>query len=122
MRQGAIRPLLRAFEKISHRAVADAGFRAQFGLFDWGRVAHPDRPRLQGSLTPQPPRLFLHHRRRLNGVEIHREQRRSPAASAYNDALNSAFFGLRVMGEFLRTLLPVRTIPTRHSVMQVLLD
>lgn len=34
MRQ-AIRPLLRAFEKISHRAVADAGFRAQFGLFDW---------------------------------------------------------------------------------------
>src|SRR5690606_41024155 len=31
----AIRPLLRAFEKISHRAVADADFRAQFGLVDW---------------------------------------------------------------------------------------
>src|SRR5690606_21227406 len=29
MRQ-AIRPLLRAFEKISHQAVADADFRAQF--------------------------------------------------------------------------------------------
>src|SRR5690606_8702833 len=30
----AIRPLLRDIEKISHRAVADADFRAQFGLFD----------------------------------------------------------------------------------------
>ena len=41
MRQ-AIRPLLRAFEKISHRAVADAGFRAQFGLFDWEESRGPD--------------------------------------------------------------------------------
>ncbi|HNS39001.1 MAG TPA: hypothetical protein PKJ56_02010, partial [Promineifilum sp.] len=31
----AIRPLLHAFEKISHLAVADADFRTQFGLFDW---------------------------------------------------------------------------------------
>ena len=34
MRSG-IRPLLTAFEKISHAAVADREFRAQFGLFDW---------------------------------------------------------------------------------------
>jgi hypothetical protein len=44
-----------------------------------------------------------------------------PAASAYNDVLNSAFFGLRVMGLFLKTY-SVRTLPTRHSVMHVLLD
>ena len=44
-----------------------------------------------------------------------------PAASAYNDVLNSAFFGLPVIGQFLKQY-SVRTIPTRHSVMHVLLD
>lgn len=31
----AIRPLLRGFDKISQRAIADAEFRQQFGLYDW---------------------------------------------------------------------------------------
>ncbi|MCA9874571.1 MAG: hypothetical protein KC441_12970, partial [Anaerolineales bacterium] len=31
----SIRPLLGAFDKISHRAIADTEFRQQFGLYDW---------------------------------------------------------------------------------------
>jgi hypothetical protein len=119
--RGAIRPLLRAFEKISHLAVADADFRAQFGLFDWeeplihldpGYKVHSPLSRLDSFFITDGETLSLKFTE--NNAEV-------PAASAYNDVLNSAFFGLRVMGDFLRTY-SVRSIPTRHSVMQVLLD
>ncbi len=119
--RGAIRPLLRAFEKISHRAVADADFRAQFGLFDWeeplihidpGFKVHSPLSRLDSFFITDGETLSLKFTE--NNAEV-------PAASAYNDVLNSAFFGLRVMGQFLRSY-SVRSIPTRHSVMQVLLD
>ncbi len=117
----AIRPLLRAFEKISRAAVADADFREQFGLFDWeegliridpGYRIHSPLSRLDSffvtdSETPE-----------LKFTEYNAEV---PAASAYNDVLNSAFFGLPVIGQFLKQY-SVRTIPTRHSVMHVLLD
>ena len=44
-----------------------------------------------------------------------------PAASAYNDVLNEVFFGLPVMGQFLRHY-AIRPVPTRHSVLHVLLS
>lgn len=119
--RGAIRPLLRAFEKISHRAVADADFRVQFGLFEWeeplihidpGYKVHSPLSRLDSFFITDGETLSLKFTE--NNAEV-------PAASAYNDVLNSAFFGLRVMGQFLKTY-SVRSIPTRHSVMQVLLD
>jgi hypothetical protein len=44
-----------------------------------------------------------------------------PAASAYNDVLNTVFYGLPVMVGFLKRY-SVRSMPTRHSVMHVLLD
>jgi hypothetical protein len=117
----AIRPLQRAFEKISHRAVADIDFRAQFGLFDWeepliqidpGYKVHSPLSRLDSFFVTDGSALELKFTE--NNAEV-------PAASAYNDVLNSAFFGLRVMGDFLKQY-SVRTLPTRHSVMQVLLD
>ena len=117
----AIRPLLRAFNKISHAAVADADFRAQFGLFDWeepliqidpGYRIHSPLSRLDSFFVTDGENV------ELKFTEYNAEV---PAASAYNDVLNSAFFGLPVMGEFLKQY-SVRTIPTRHSVMHVLLD
>lgn len=119
--RSAIRPLLRAFEKISHLAVADVDFRAQFGLFEWeepliqidpGFKVHSPLSRLDS---------FFVTNGRVMELKFTENNAEVPAASAYNDVLNSAFFGLRVMGEFLKRY-SVRTIPTRHSVMQVLLD
>ncbi len=120
MRRG-IRPLLRAFEKISRMAVADTEFRAQFGLFDWeepliqidpGFKGHSPLGRLDSFFVTEGESM------QLKFTEYNAEV---PAASAYNDVLNSAFFGLPVMGEFLKRY-SVRTIPTRHSVMHVLLQ
>ncbi len=119
--RAAIRPLLTAFEKVSHAAVADVDFRAQFGLFEWeepliqidpGYRSHSPLSRLDSFFITDGDAL------KLKFTEYNAEV---PAASAYNDVLNSAFFGLPVMGEFLKQY-SVRTIPTRHSVMHVLLD
>lgn len=117
----AIRPLLQAFEKISHLAVDDSEFRAQFGLFDWeepliqidpGFKVHSPLSRLDSFYIPDGDKTSLKFTE--NNAEV-------PAASAYNDVLNSAFYGLPVMGKFIKSY-SVRPIPTRHSVMHVLLD
>ncbi len=114
-----IRPLLRAFDKISRRAVGDAEFRQQFGLFDWeeeliqidpGYDMHTPLTRLDS--------FFITSQGELKFTEYNAEV---PAASAYNDVLNEVFYGLPVMGNFMRKYV-VRPLPTRHSVMHVLLD
>ncbi|HMT19944.1 MAG TPA: hypothetical protein PKE20_01650, partial [Promineifilum sp.] len=100
--RSAIRPLLRAFEKISHRAVADVDFRSQFGLFEWeepliqidpGFKVHSPLSRLDSFFVTDGRVMELKFTE--NNAEV-------PAASAYNDVLSSAFFGLRVMGECLK--------------------
>ena len=114
-----IRPLLHAFDKISRRAIADADFRGQFGLFDWeeeliqidpGYDMHTPLTRLDA--------FFITSQSELKFTEYNAEV---PAASAYNDVLNEVFYGLPVMGSFMRKYV-VRPLPTRHSVMHVLLD
>jgi hypothetical protein len=121
--QRQIKPLLSAFRKISQAAVLNAEFREQFSLFDWeeqliqldhGYSNHTPLTRLdaffladEGQGKPE-----------LRFTEYNAEV---PAASAYNDVLNEVFFGLPVMGEFLRHYV-VRPLPTRHSVLHVLLD
>ena len=120
MRAG-IHPLLTAFEKISHAAVADREFRAQFGLFDWeetlihvdpGYRVHAPLSRLDSFFITEGDTL------ELKFTEYNAEV---PAASAYNDVLNEVFFGLPVMGQFLRHY-AIRPVPTRHSVLHVLLS
>ncbi len=114
-----IQPLLRAFDKISRRALADPEFRAQFGLFDWEEHLIPIDPgyNMHTPLT----RLDAFFVTSLNELKFTEYNAEVPAASAYNDVLNEAFYGLRVMGEFMRKYV-VRPLPTRHSVMHVLLD
>jgi hypothetical protein len=116
-----IRPLLSSFEKISRAAVADADFRGQFGLFDWeeqlihddpGYKVHAPLSRLDSFFVTDGEGLALKF------TEYNAEV---PAASAYNDVLNDVFFGLPVMGQFLKHY-AVRPLPTRHSVLHVLLE
>jgi hypothetical protein len=118
LRQG-IRPLLSAFAKISQAAVDDAEFRRQFALYDWeeeliqtdaGYHGHTPLSRLDA--------FFVTANNELRFTEYNAEV---PAASAYNDVLTEVFYGLPVMGDFLRHYV-VRPLPTRHSVLHVLLD
>lgn len=115
-----IRPLLRAFGKIAEVALEDATFRQQFGLFDWEEeLIHVD-----AGFTPTSPLSRLdaffitEEKLELRFTEYNAEV---PAASAYNDVLNDVFYGLPVMGKFMRQY-AVRPVPTRHSVLHVLLD
>lgn len=118
MRQ-QIRPLLSAFQKISDRAVEDASFCEQFGLLEWeqqlikqenpGYASHAPLTRLDA--------FFVADTNELKFTEYNAEV---PTASAYNDVLNEVFYGLPVMGEFLRHY-AVRPLPTRHSVLHELM-
>ena len=86
MRAG-IRPLLTAFEKISHAAVADREFRAQFGLFDWEEsLIHVDPGyRVHAPLS----RLDSFFVTEGDGMELKFTEYNAevPAASAYNLSL-----------------------------------
>lgn len=114
-----IRPLLRAFEKISERGVSDADFRTQFGLFDWEEelIQHDPGYKSHTPLT----RLDAFYVTSANELKFTEYNAEVPAASAYSDVLNEIFYGLPVMGSFMRDY-AVRPLPTRHSVMHVLLD
>ena len=115
----SIRPLLRAFEKISELAVVDPEFCAQFGLLEWEDELIKHEPKYRGH-TPltRLDAFYVTENSELKFTEYNAEV---PAASAYNDVLNEVFYGLPVMGEFLRKY-AVRPLPTRHSVLHVLLD
>lgn len=115
----SIRPLLRGFDKISQRAVADAEFRQQFGLYDWEEELVQVDPGFK-SHTPL-TRLDAFYVTENNELRFTEYNAEVPAASAYNDVLNSVFFGLPVMGAFMQQYV-ARPLPTRHSVMHVLLD
>ena len=92
-----------------------------FGLFDWeeslihvdpGYRVHAPLSRLDSFFITEGDAL------ELKFTEYNAEV---PAASAYNDVLNEVFFGLPVMGQFLRHY-AIRPVPTRHSVLHVLLS
>lgn len=114
-----IRPLLRAFNIISEAAVQSAEFRKQFDLYDWeeelvqvdpGYKTHIPLSRLDA--------FYITSNNELRFTEYNAEV---PAASAYNDVLTEVFYGLPVMGDFLRHYV-VRPLPARHSVLHVLLN
>ncbi len=114
----AIRPLLSAFNKISKLAIEDGEFCEQFGLLDWEKELIQHDPGYNGH-TPltRLDAFFVTDTNELKFTEYNAEV---PAASAYNDVLNEVFFGLPVMGMFMRQY-QVRPLPTRHAVLHVLM-
>ncbi|MBV9019083.1 MAG: hypothetical protein JOZ71_00035 [Ktedonobacteraceae bacterium] len=111
--------LLRAFDKVYRVAMEDATFRAQFGLLDWEeQLIHHDPGFYYASAFARPDTFFVTERGSLCLIEYNGE---SPASPAYCDTFIEIFYGLPVMREFLRHY-EVRSLPSRHSVMHVLLD
>lgn len=115
-----IRPLLGAFEKISVAALNDVHFRAQFGLFEWEEeLVHVDAGFATHAPLSRLDAFFItDDALELKFTEYNAEV---PAASAYSDVLNEVFYGLPVMGKFMKEY-SVRPMPSRHHVLHVLLD
>src|SRR5437588_2499129 len=117
--QSRVQVLLRAFDKIYVAALADAAFRAHFGLLDWEEELVRHDPGFRDpSPTSRVDTFFVTERGGLRLTEYNAE---TPASPAYNDALAEVFYGLPVMREFLRHF-EVRPLPGRHSVLHALVD
>ncbi len=114
-----IRPILSAFARAYHAALADPAFREQFGLAEWEEalVQHdPGYP--EPSPTSRLDAFFAPETGDLHVIEYNAEV---PAATAYQDVLMEVFYGLPVMREFMRGY-AVRPLPARHGVLHVLLS
>jgi hypothetical protein len=116
--QRRVQVLIPAFQKIYNAALADRGFRKQYGL-------RPEEEHLlaadPGFADPSPTaRLdsFFVSERELKFTEYNAE---TPAGAGYNDALTEVFYGLPVMRAFLRRF-DVRPLPARPHVLDALLD
>ena len=117
--QSRVRILLGAFDKAYDAALEDANIRAQFGLLDWEETLVHHNPGFRApSPTSRVDTFFVTGRGGLRLTEYNAE---TPASPAYNDALAEVFYGLPIMREFLREF-EVRPLPSRHSVMHVLVD
>ncbi len=111
--------LLRAFDRVHRKALADPAFRGQFGLLDWEERLVKIDP---GFRSPTPTsRLDAFFVDDGAGVKFTEYNAETPAGGGYNDALTDVFLGLPVMREFLRTY-QLRPLPIAHSVMHCLLD
>lgn len=116
--QAGVGRIMRAFGRAYRAAMADGELRQQFALEAWEERLLGCDP---GFAQPSPAsRLdaFFVDGGTLRFTEYNAE---TPAGSAYNDALSTVFYGLKVMRRFLRDY-DVRPLPSRHNVMQVLLD
>jgi hypothetical protein len=110
--------LLRAFDKIYQKAMADASFREQFGLLEWEeRLIGYDPGFPEPSPVSRLDAFFVPERGGLRFTEYNAE---TPAAAAYNDVLAEVFLGLPAMREFLRRY-EVRPQPARQNVMHALI-
>lgn len=117
--QNRVQILMGAFDKAYRVALEDATFRAHFGLLDWEEHLIKHDPGFRNpSPTSRVDTFFVTERGGLRLTEYNAE---TPASPAYNDTLASIFYGLPVMREFLHKY-EVRTLPSRHSVMNVLID
>src|SRR5947209_4651114 len=117
--QARMRVLLSAFDKAYQAAMADATFRAQFGLLDWEEELVQHDPGFRDpSAVSRVDTFFVTERGGLRLTEYNAE---TPAGAGYNDVLTEVFYGLPVMREFLRHY-EVRPLLARHSVMHTLVD
>jgi uncharacterized circularly permuted ATP-grasp superfamily protein len=119
--QRASATVLGAFAKVHARAMADAGFRAQFGLLAWEeRLAAAD-PR---AADPSPlARLdaFYVTEGADAGLRLTEYNAETPAGAGYNDALTQMFDALPPMRRFRREY-DVRPLPASPGTLDALLD
>lgn len=115
----AMRPILTAFRKVHHAAIADPAFRAQFCLtereeelflLDPGFPDPSPTARMDTFFLPETGEMFL--------TEYNAE---TPAAPAYTDALAQAFLALPVMHTFEKKY-DVQWAPARHHMLHVILE
>src|SRR6266581_7076418 len=117
--QSRVRILLHAFDQAYYAAIADADFRAQFGLLDWEEKLVQHAPGFRASSpTSRVDTFFVTERGGLRLTEYNAE---TPASPAYSDVLTEIFYALPVMREFLRRY-EMRSLPARHSVLHALVD
>jgi len=117
--QMRVAPLLRAFAKIHSAGLESAAFRAQFGLLDWEEELVTHDP---GFDSPTPlSRLDAFYTPATGELKFTEYNAETPAAPAYNDQLSNVFYGLPVMGEFMKRY-QVRSLPARVGVLHALLD
>src|SRR5437764_3517783 len=117
--QARVHLLLHAFDKINYAAIADAGFRSQFGLLDWEEALVQHDPGYRDpSPTSRVDTFFVTERGGLRLTEYNAE---TPASPGYNDALSEIFLALPIMRRFLRQY-DVRLLPGRYSVLHTLVD
>jgi len=115
--RSAIRRIMPAFAKVHRAALADAGFRAQFGLAEWEEQLLRVEPRFSAPSPTARMDTFLTGDQ-LWFTEYNAE---TPAAPAYNDVLTEVFLGLPILRRFERHY-EVRPLPGRHHVLHALLD
>src|SRR5688572_2137129 len=114
--QAAIRAVMPAFAKTHTAALADAKFRAQFGLADWEEsLVHLDPGFKASSPTARMDSFFT-----ADGLWFTEYNAETPAAPAYNDLLTEVFLGLPIMRRFEQQY-EVRPLPGRHHVLHALL-
>ncbi|MDQ3855041.1 MAG: hypothetical protein M3281_01435 [Chloroflexota bacterium] len=117
--QDRVRLVMRAFEKAYRAAIADSGYRAQFGLADWEEeLIRRDRASTHPSPTSRLDAFYLPDSGTLRFMEYNAEV---PAAVAYTDVLSEVFLALPAMGQFLR-LYRAFPLPARHTLLHTLLD
>jgi hypothetical protein len=115
--------ILSAFTKAHRAAVADAGFRRQFGLLDGEERLVGVNPGFRDpSPTGRLDSFFVRDERtgeeRVQFTEYNAE---TPASPAYNDVLTEMFDGLPVTRAFLRRW-QMHHLASRRHVMHALLD
>jgi glutathionylspermidine synthase len=115
--QRAIQAIMPAFDRAYRAAMAQADFRAQFGLADWEEQLLRDDPRFRDPSPTARMDTFINS----DGLWLTEYNAETPAASAYTDVLSEVFYGLPVMRRFERAY-DVRPLPSRHHVLHALLD
>lgn len=117
--QSRIRPLMRAFKRAYARAVADRGFRDQFGLIDWEETLLTDAP---GYDWPSPTsRLDFFYVSGTGQLGLTEYNAETPAGAAYNDALCEAFLDAPAVREFAQSF-EIMTLPALPGVVGTLLE
>jgi len=111
--QARIRPLMRAMKRAYAHAIADRGFRDQFGLLDWEETLLEADP---GYAWPSPTsRLDFFYVGGTGQLGLTEYNAETPAGAAYNDALCETFLDAPAVRAFSRQF-EIMTMPSLPGV------